>query len=101
MKFILISSLIFFSACNTNKISNDTLVKIYADIVIAQDTTSGASSNPAVINNLIFQKYNVSEKDYETSIRSMESNPESWDIFFDKVVKHVENLRKKEKNNSG
>jgi hypothetical protein len=86
---------IIFSGCSKSKIPEDKLVNIYADIVIARDTTANPSISREELDKSVFRKHNVTEEDYVQSIKSMNDNPEQWGKFFDKVIVHIQTIQKK------
>lgn len=90
--FILI---IIFSGCSQDKtINEDKFVKIYTDLVIAQDTIPNISSfNKA--KNKIFERYNISSNDYENTIEYYNNDSERWKVFFAKVTAHIDSLKTK------
>jgi hypothetical protein len=95
--FFLLFLPVFISCSDGRSIEEDTLVKIYAEIVIAD------SKLPAVANILeerekIFQKYSVTEEEYESSLQYYTEDVRRWESFFDKAIKYVEALQEKSRN---
>ena len=87
--------IILLPACeNKSEISEDTLVKIYTDVVIAQDTSDADSLDFTEVNQAVFNRYNVTAEDYRKSIMLLNEDAERWQEFFDKVIKYAENLKR-------
>jgi hypothetical protein len=95
--FFLLFFPVIISCSDGRSIEEETLVKIYAEIVIAD------SKLPAVTNILeerekIFQKYGVTEAEYENSLQYYSEDAERWESFFDKAIQYVEALQEKSRN---
>ena len=85
-----------FTGCSKKKIiKQNKLVKIYADLVIAQDTTGPPPKNNEKLKKEILKRYNVSNQEYRETIAYYNKNPKEWDKFFKKVITYVEKLKKK------
>jgi hypothetical protein len=87
--------ILLISGCEKAPVPEDTLVKVYADLVIARDTVAHASVSKNELDMKVFRKYNITRKDYVESIKSINKDPEQWEKFFDKVIAHLETLKKK------
>ena len=92
-KFILLLFLLSFAGCS-NKINEDKFILVYSDLVMAQDTLKG-NFKQSEIKNLVFKKYNVSEKEYNETLNYYNSDPRKWEAFFNKTISHLEGLRSK------
>jgi hypothetical protein len=77
-------------------VEEDKLVIIYTELVIAQDTTSLQGEDFNSIKQEIFDKYEVTEGEYNETIEYYNENPERWNEFFDKALARLETLRKTE-----
>lgn len=92
----LLMFIFFLSSCSDNKvITEDKFVKIYSDLVIAQDTIP---KNVTVFNSTkqkIFKKYNVTSEQYKSTIEYYNKNYERWKNFFAKVTAHIESMKGK------
>ena len=94
---------LFFSSCeNKNIISEDTFIKIYADLLIAQDTSFIDSNEIDTtfwqadsFKQMIFSKHNITIMQYEETLKYYNQNPELWEKFFEKAIAYVENQKKK------
>jgi Domain of unknown function (DUF4296) len=87
---------LLFLGCNKEKvIEEDKLVLIYSDMLIAQDTVTLSSAGLDSLREAEFKKYNVTRELYKKTLDYYNQDSERWESFFDKVIAHVENLRKK------
>jgi len=101
-KIILLNALViilavFITGCEKTPIPEDTLVKIYADLVVAREKISTSSVNKDEIDAAVFKKYSVTRKAYEESIKAINQDPKQWEAFFDKVIEHLQTLKKQNK----
>ena len=101
---ILVSYGVLFSACqNQNRINEDKFVKIYTDMVIAQDSIIDRKTPDSlqVVNprtnarNEILKRYNVSLDQYQSTVDYYNQDPERWQTFFDKVIAEVDSMKTK------
>lgn len=99
--FLLISSaflLSFSTGCShSHKIDEDKFVRVYTDIVIAQDTSNADVKQMESIKKKIFMRYNITGAQYDSTLSYYNADPERWEKFFDKTIKYVEGLRDKAK----
>ncbi len=95
---------VLFSACkNQNRINEDKFVKIYTDMVIAQDSIIDKKTTDSlhVINphtnarDSVLKKYNVSLEQYQLTVDFYNQDPERWQTFFDKVIANVDSMKTK------
>jgi hypothetical protein len=70
-------------------LEEDRFVVIYADILIASDTTSVNQAREQA-----FKKHNITEEEYQNTVEYYNNNPEEWEFFFNKVIAHIEEERK-------
>ncbi len=96
---ILLYFLIFFSfltaSCSDSPpVKEEKFIRVYVDIVIAQDTTNANSLQLQNIKKSVLEKYSVSEKDYNSTLIFYNSEPKRWQTFFDKAISYLEQLRK-------
>ena len=69
------------------------LIKIYVNILVAQDTISDKSITLDSLRHIVLNNYNVSDNSYKESIQYYNQDPEKWNDFFDKAIEYVEELR--------
>ena len=84
----------FIISCSENEIlPEDELIKIYVDILIAQDTTTDKSITTDSLKATVLKKYDVNDSLYVNSIEHYNSSPEKWEGFFNNAIKYAEELR--------
>ncbi len=88
------SQILFFSCGNDQPISEEKFIKIYANMVIMQDTSS---LSQVQVRDKVLLNYKYSLNDYKQTIDFYNSDPEKWQKFFDKVVTYIESLKPKTK----
>jgi hypothetical protein len=85
--------LILFIAIGCRKegvIEEDKFVLVYSDLLIAGDTVAVSEAKKEV-----FPRHNISESEYQNTVDYYNSNPDQWENFFNKVIAHIEEQRKK------
>ncbi len=81
------------SGCSDDKIiEEDKLVLIYTDLLIARDTVSLNDKGLDSLRLSVLKKHNVSEKEYDETIKYYNEDSKRWEVFFDKVTAHLESL---------
>jgi hypothetical protein len=104
-KFLLLnltfSAGIFFYSCSDREpVGRDKMVRIYTDLLLAQDSLTFKSNVPGKnalqdsVKQGIFRKYNVSSADYENTINYYNENPEYWESFFTRTTVYLDSLKK-------
>jgi len=84
----------FFTNCSEEEIMpEEKLIKIYVDILIAQDTTSDKSISTDSLKAIVLNTHNVSDSLYLKAIEHYKSSPAKWESFFNNAIKYVEELR--------
>lgn len=82
-----------FSCSKKDILPEDKFIKIYIDILVAQDTLADNSISNDSLKTLILQKYNVSDSIYTKTIEYYNYNPDKWENFFEDAIKQVEELK--------
>ncbi len=98
IKYIFLSFLFFtisfLPGCSKNKIiDEEEFVKIYTDIVIAQDTSNVAANKFDSLKTVIFKRHGITNKEYSSTIEYFNKDPQRWEKFFDKVIAYIDKLR--------
>lgn len=77
------------------KIDEKTFVKVYSDLVIAQDSL--AMDSTAFVNEKknIFTRYSVSKEMYVKTLEYYKKNPDEWKALFKKVIAYLREQEKK------
>ncbi|MBZ0199240.1 MAG: DUF4296 domain-containing protein [Ignavibacteriaceae bacterium] len=93
---LVITAVFLFPSCNNGKvIPEEKFIRLYTDIVIAQDTTAEAYNGMVKIRTEVLKRFNVTEKEYNSTLDYYNAKPERWELFFDKVIFYVEELKQK------
>lgn len=89
-------SIILFHGCDkeVKVIPEEKFIKVYVDLLILQDTTNTDSLSLDSLKTLVFKNHNVSDEEYNATIRYYNSEPKKWEEFFDKAINYVEALKK-------
>jgi hypothetical protein len=78
-----------FSACGKllgTKISEDKFVSYYVDFLAAQDSLGKDPVTTGKILTSLNKKYDVTQAQYDNTIKYYSENPEDWERFFGKVI---------------
>ena len=84
-----------FGCSNDKVIDENKFVKIYADLVIAQDTLNGNKTVFDSVKQVVFKKYDVSQERYDSTINYYNRDVKRWENFFNKASAHIETLKSK------
>jgi len=85
----------FLSCSEKPPVPEKKLIKIYVDMLVAQDTISNKAVSIDSLRTIILKKYDLSGKSYRESIQYYSKDPEKWNRFFDKAIEYVEELKAK------
>lgn len=75
-------------------IDEQKFVKIYADMIFMQDTSLSSKSE---IKKDVLKRFNVTENDYDKTIKFYNDDPDRWQPFFDSVITYIEKIKPKPK----
>lgn len=78
---------------NKNILDEDKFIKVYSDLIIAEDTTSSLRNIDSV-KAFVFKRNGITEKDYKSTIQYYNEDPQRWQKFFTKAIAYVESLKK-------
>jgi len=81
------------SCSDSPPVREEKFVKIYVDMLIAQDTTKPDGKQLVVMRKKILKKYSVSDTDYNSTLKFYNSEPKRWSEFFDKAIAYLQRLR--------
>ena len=90
---ILLLMVIIFSCSKDDILPEDKFIKIYIDILVAQDTLTDNSISNDSLKTLILQKNDVADSVFTKTIEYYNYNPDKWEIFFNEAIKQVEELK--------
>ncbi len=79
------------SGCSESKIiEEEKFIKIYTDILIAENTVSGTAFSNETILKRTLKKYNVTLDEYKATIQYYNQDSERWQKFFAKAIANLE-----------
>jgi hypothetical protein len=84
---IFIISTGLLSCKKTAPIDEKKFIKIYAEMIFMQDTSSLSESD---IKEKVLKKFTVNENDYDVTIKFYNNDPEKWQTFFDSTISYIE-----------
>jgi uncharacterized protein YxeA len=87
---ILIISAGLLSCKKQPTIDEKNFIKIYADMIFMQDTST---SSQLEIKKEVLKRFNVTENDYDKTIKYYNDDPERWQPFFDSVITYIEKMK--------
>ena len=90
-----LSALLLGGCAKEQRIKEKTFVKIYSDLVIAQDSLVADSSGFVDEQKNIFTRYNVDQKIYVKTLEYYQKNPDEWKSLFKKVIAYLHEQEKK------
>lgn len=89
--FFLLITLIGFQSCKKiSAIDEKKFIKIYAEMIFMQDTTSLSQT---MIKQKVLKKFKINESDYDATIEYYNDDPEKWQKFFDSTIVYIEKLK--------
>jgi hypothetical protein len=95
--FIILFSIPFFSCSNKKIIDKTKFVKVYTDIVIAQDTVPMNKPVFDSVKQAVFKRYGVTSEQYDSTVSHYNKDVSRWQNFFTLVSAHIDSLRSKKK----
>ncbi len=90
---IFLLSAFIYSCSKDDILPENKFLKIYIDILVAQDTLTDNSISNDSLKTLILQKYDVADSIYTITIEYYNYNPDKWEKFFEDAIKQVEKLK--------
>ena len=90
---IFLMTVFIFSCSKDDIIPEDKFIKIYIDILVAQDTLTDNSISNDSLKTLVLQKHNVTDSLFTKTIEYYNYNPDKWEKFFEDAIKQVEELK--------
>jgi hypothetical protein len=90
---IFLMTVFIFSCSKDDIIPEDKFIKIYINILVAQDTLTDNSISNDSLKTLVLQKHNVTDSLFTKTIEYYNYNPDKWEKFFEDAIKQVEELK--------
>jgi hypothetical protein len=94
-------STLLIPGCSKKIVDEDKFAKIYAEMVIAQDTASYTPDNFKPVQDKIFKRYGITRDEYSATVAAFNKDPEKWEKFFNKAIAYVEALKKQHQPKQG
>ncbi len=80
--------------CNGKSVSEEVLVKVYVENVIADQTYASNSDSLTIHKKNIFKKYGLTQKDFESELSKYSQDKDEWAKFFKKCNEYLDELKK-------
>ena len=94
LSFIFLS--LFIASCSKDRIlDEDKFVKVYTDLVIANDTIPEKTANFDSVKQAVFNKYGITAGQYDSTVNYYNKNVERWQNFFKAATAYIDTLMKK------
>lgn len=97
MKYYIPLVLIFIvliMSCNSSKVIDEkTFVQIYSELLISKEKYRGDTKSFIAEREKIYKAYNVDRAKVDATLEYYNSDPQRWKLFFEKVVKNLENIQ--------
>ena len=86
-----------FAGCSKSHLDEDKFIIVYTDIIMAQDTL-GRRNSLDYIKRTVFKRNNISEQEYDMTLKYYNDDPVRWEQFFDKAIVYLEKKKNKTQN---
>lgn len=81
-------------SCDSSKIiEEETFVQIYSELLISKEKYRGDTKSFIAEREKIYKAYNVDRAKVDETLEYYNSDPQRWKLFFEKVVKNLENIQ--------
>lgn len=92
--FILLFGLLTFNGCSKEKIPEETLVKVYVENVIVEETYSLNADSLRIHKKAVFDRYKISENDFREELTRYSDDKTKWESFFKQANVYLNDLKK-------
>ena len=86
--------IVFCFGCSKEKIPEETLIKVYVENVIVEETYTANYDSLQTHRQLIFSKYKISEMDFQNELKKYADDKTKWEGFFKKANDYLNDLKK-------
>lgn len=81
-------------SCNSSEIIDEqTFVQIYSELLISKEKFRGDAKSFIEDRDKIYKSYDVDRTKVDATLEYYNSDPQRWKLFFEKVVKNLENIQ--------
>jgi len=91
---IFLSLIVVYSGCSKEKIPEETLIKVYVENVIVEETYATNNDSLRTHRQIIFSKYKITEKDFQNELKRYADDKTKWESFFKKANDYLNDLKK-------
>ena len=93
--YVFIPLVFTLTSCSDHPpVKEEKFIKIYVDMLIAQDTTGANGKKLESIKAEVLKRFSVSKTDYDSTLSFYNSDPKKWSEFFEKAINYLEQLKK-------
>ncbi|MDH7603725.1 MAG: hypothetical protein QHH13_02375 [Melioribacter sp.] len=85
--------LLLLTNCTEKKIDEEIAVRIYVENIILEEKYSYNVDSLKIYRRKLFEKYMISQNDFEEYLRGLKANQKSWENFFKKADKFLIDLK--------
>lgn len=80
--------------CGKEKLSEEVLVKVYVENIIADQTYASNADSLRIQKELVFKKYGLTEKEFKNELEKYYQDKNRWTSFFKKSYDYLDELKK-------
>ncbi len=84
---------VFLGCSNDKVIDEDKFVKVYTDLVMAQDTLQISEANFDSVKQSVFNRHRITSGQYEYTVNYYNEDVKRWERFFNKATAYIDTLR--------
>lgn len=86
--------IVLIMSCNSSKVIDEgTFVQIYSELLISKEKYRGDPKSFIAEREKIYKAYSVDRSRVDKTLEYYNSDPQRWKVFFEKVVKNLENIQ--------
>jgi len=85
--------MLFLTGCDKKNIDEQTAVKIYVENIILEEKYFYNVDSLNIYRKKMFDRYNVSAKDFEEYLKGLKANQNQWENFFKKADEFLKDLK--------
>ena len=89
---LVFATLMIISCGQNDNVDLENLAKTYTEILVVEDFYSNSDSLE-IKRQEIFDKYSISEVDYDSKFAQFEYDREKWEEFFRLAKEHIDSLK--------
>ena len=93
--FVIFILFLFIAGCGKPRISEEVLVKVYIENLIVLETYSFNADSLKMHQLKVFNKYNISKKEFEQQLKNYSEDSKDWQDFFKHANDYLVELKKK------